>query len=725
MTEQTGLLFKSEGFNAIAKDLGAYEKGARACKDETKEFAAATKDLAAQGEAWIKVTRQQYQTLEQVEKALKATESKLAGLRYSKEKATDETRETIKILQQEQFALRRLKQEYGETAREVDRAAQERIRAERQAARESEQAARESTRAQEQYAQAWHMNIKKMVLWALGARTAFRLFSQIRNELRDTFLELYENTEEWKRFKLAYEGVMRALVVSAIPQGDLLEFLDNAAAYLNRTSEGFLQASAAVAGLSGAYQELTGMTLDPLRDPLGPGPLIGAIEGAVRLIRGQTDAQAVLTALYESYTDRLEESKDALDELGQESSEYQSALESLITATQRWDQQLIEHKQRLGEIRAEYEAARASAITSFYAQLEDIEADYQDRISDINENADKQRRKAQDNYNKRRVRAQKQANDAERQLQERHQLQMEFARRRYELSVLQSEAMYQYERGMLVAEGDVLAIEDLDARHRLEEQARRENYDLQMQQAEAMFQLQLRYQRQASREQAQLLRQALADQLRQIEEARQEQVEEAREGADDQRTEAKEGLQDQLSDAQDAYKKQLDAQNDHFNDLRQAHADFAADFGRQWDISASQVVQLFGASGAMEMSIRAAFARWAAYAAQLGPSLQFSMGGNIRRRYRTPRGHQYGGEFIASTPTPIMVGEGYQPERVSITPLSPIGGAVSVAWHGGAIPVHGTGAMDGADLSAVGDALAQGLVIGLQGSLLRFRGQRG
>jgi len=250
-----------------------------------------------------------------------------------------------------------------------------------------------------------------------------------------------------------------------------------------------------------------------------------------------------------------------------------------------------------------------------------------------------------------------------------------------------------------------------------------------------------------------MLREALADQLAEIEEQRREDITEAQAAAAEKRQLADEAYREDLAAAEENWREKTATEEANWQTFLTKTAENLADYAAKHNLSKEQVMSiwhaLMGPGQEMDSLVGQAIARnevqaalfeqaWtsalidirlealatAAAIASLGTA---GRGGSrppgIPQHY--PRGYQYGGEFIASQPTTIMVGEGYRPERVSIQPQSPIGGTMALSWRGGPIPVHGSGALEGQDLSTLGDSIAQGLVTELRGRILGYRGQRG
>jgi len=391
----------------------------------------------------------------------------------------------------------------------------------------------------------------------------------------------------------------------------------------------------------------------------------------------------------------------------------------VVDMFQQYEDMLEGHMRRIEKIEANYQKSIIKA-----------ERRYNKTVTDVQRDAQRDREKAYRDYERKLREAQEEANDNLEQMQREHELQMYYESERYRLNMLQDERMYQYERGRLVAMGDVLAIEDLDARHALEKQADEESYELRMREAEAMFRLQLEYAKKAAKDQMEQLRQALQDQLDEIDERERERLQSAKEAYDEDLAEAKLARDERLSEEEESYKESLRQWANHW-----------AEMVNEAQIGSEQVLEVlrnyFGPGELAEQLISDFHDRVQQYlelqlkvsAAVSGISggnggnggtsysdLVRGGGGNRPTRYRS---REFGGTDMVSQPTMFMAGEG-GPERITFQPQSAIGGAVDIQWSGGAIPVQGTGEFSGVDMSSVGDAIAQGLVVTLTRQLQQF-----
>lgn len=691
--------------------------------------------------------------LEENKKALHEVKEAIVIIRTEYGKMNEIRREAIKGLQQEKFALEetgRILQEQvrqqQDVAKETEQAAGRREQAEARVARETKRAQEQARREYERTRKAMSLNVKKLILWSLGARTAFRIFSKLRRELRDAAIALYGNTEEWKRMEKAVNRAMLSLVASLGELAGVPERTD-------LISQGF-EALGQILIIAGAGAIAF------------KNDLIATVQWAKLALEGASAQELMAYNLAAAERSRAEEAEyfknvltavdQAMADAEDKAKDYTSTIKSAVNAIRNANAALAEHRQSLEDVRKEWQVADLRAGGDFYRESEKINRELQEAITEINEKALANRERALAQANKRMQRQQQQANRNLEKLEAQHELQMEYNRRRYELTQIQNERVYQYQRGLLVAEGDVLAIEDLDARHELEEQAREENFRLQQQQAEAMFQLQLRFQRQAAREQAQILRESLMEQLALIEERRRDELDEAQASAAEQqaqaagvaadaRTDALAALKEQEADLEESNQKRLESEIEFWVNMLQEEGVgkdaiiqflknvYGPEFTGEMETIATRVIDTTERETARFTELwKAALQTVRAEILATGAALEgFSSfisgyGGGRPPRRPDPRGYQYGGEFIASQPTTIVVGEGGRPERVIVQPMqASMRGTMNVRWTGGAIPVHGSGSLSGADMSAFGQALAQGVATGIKSEFSGFRGQRG
>jgi len=358
---------------------------------------------------------------------------------------------------------------------------------------------------------------------------------------------------------------------------------------------------------------------------------------------------------------------------------------------------------------------------------EDIEIRHQQRLDKIDR--DYQRNKASKlrRYNRR---ADEERDDfllKELQAERDHLKELRHQRERYQLTTLQNERLYNYERMMLIAEGDVLAIEDLDARYDLEQRARKENQqqraretkeDFREDQTQRLekYKLELDHLKDAYRDQLNELRIQWEDQQLEAEIQRKEAM----------RTEERDYNQ-RLRDQADSHKLEMDQWAEHWGSIAKQTELGTAEvsriirdyFGPGGETS--QIIQQFLARYQQLMDIYANIEKIKSQVASTTPPVPFrrppvGVSEEVLGFWQyAGRPYQFGGSGLVTRPTLIPMGES-GPERFNVQPVS-LGGSLVLQWGGGPIPVHGTGDLTGMDLSGIGDVIARGLVMEMSNQL--------
>jgi len=568
--------------------------------------------------------------------------------------------------------------------------------------------------------------LNNIVKWGLGIRSIYVLYRTLRKELGEAFKELYGGTEAYKALTASIDNFWRSIITSLASGKTVEESLQGLANFVNEFSRMIRTASATISALNMFTKAIYS----------GMGPVVA------------------MTAYNKVLTGRLEEQEIQLQKAAQGGEEYQKAIEGIVGISRNWDNEMAQHAERIQAINDAWGQAQVTALGDLFGEMHQIATNEQAKISDVNTDALADRGKAFEDYNRRVAQTQKQAADEERKNAEQHALEMEFAARRHSLQMTQNERVYQASRNRLVAEGDVLAIEELDERTALERQTQEENYALQMQQAEAMYQLQARYQAEANRQQVESLRLALDEQLREIETRRREQVDEAKAAADEERAQAGMKYAGQLTDAKAAQMEQLSEEQKGHDERIAALGEMLAEYGRKNKLGLDEVQAIwesyYGPDSQIDTALSTAFARYRGYVdrftlgvetamtrtAAAVAAIRFTLPAELTGGMMLPgilrgtaggggrRGRQYGGEDIVSSPTPFMAGE-RGAERVTVQPLSTIGNAaMSLSWQGGPIPVQGQGNLEGADLSGIGDQLTIAIMSRIRTEVARY-GRRG
>lgn len=233
--------------------------------------------------------------------------------------------------------------------------------------------------------------------------------------------------------------------------------------------------------------------------------------------------------------------------------------------------------------RAKYGQSIGKEIAKGRKNLEKLEAEYQ-----------KRRVKAIAAYTKRVVEAEK---DLARDVAK---AQADFARREaqtrqnYELGRVQSERRYQFERARLVAEGDTLAIEQLDERHKLEQEEARENERLRQRQAKETQAVLVKAMREAGREQAVALAEALAEQLEELKEESREEADEQQQANAERLQEMADSFAEQQRMADEDYQRSIEKANLNYGRQQEELGRNLAKQEELQELGAGQVERLLG-----------------------------------------------------------------------------------------------------------------------------------
>jgi DNA repair exonuclease SbcCD ATPase subunit len=176
--------------------------------------------------------------------------------------------------------------------------------------------------------------------------------------------------------------------------------------------------------------------------------------------------------------------------------------------------------------------------------------------------------------------------------QEDFEREMKQSSERFQLDQLQSQRRYEYERAHLVAEGDTLAIEQLDELYKLEQQEAAENENLQQRQAQENFDAQIKDMETAAQDLLSELSSGLEEQLIEQEQAYREQLVQQQEANAERLAEMAADFADQqrLEDED----RQLAAQRQE-EDYRRQLADLGANLAdqlREHEIGSFDIAQL-------------------------------------------------------------------------------------------------------------------------------------
>jgi hypothetical protein len=399
------------------------------------------------------------------------------------------------------------------------------------------------------------------------------------------------------------------------------------------------------------------------------------MRGFEERFRAAAEAMGVLDERTEDSTQSLQRWSEATEEALLTEDDIGSAIDHIF----KYEDIVAKHQERLAEIEERYNRDRLRADRTYRDALIEAENNYQRRREDLISDHDSRLRLL---YARRRA-------DRERDL-ERHLLRLEHAREDYELRVLQSEREYQYERDRLVAEGDVLAIEELDARHALAQRSEEENYQQRVRQMQEMFDLQNQFQRESLDEQVAYLRQKLEEQLREAEEQYEQRVQKARDAYDE-----------DLRQAQEKRQELLDQEAADFQRQREQWAEHWAEIVRETGLAIEQVRQImaeyFG-EGAILDEMMATFMERRAYEVDLINRLLGAVNESVSEAYSnatqamTATQQLLGfnplagpGDAAAGPYLPTII---RQHEGTGFGQSAPPSQGYNLGWQGGPIPIE-------------------------------------
>lgn len=211
------------------------------------------------------------------------------------------------------------------------------------------------------------------------------------------------------------------------------------------------------------------------------------------------------------YLDAFEETFEEAEEIAEDN--WDKIADAVNSALDRIEDMQIAHNRRLADLaddnRIKQERAWAKYEISVAKEINKGQA----RIAKLEERYNKRRIKTIATFQKRIAKAEAKVSEARVKAAEDFDRRERHARERFQLDNIQSERRYQFERNRLVAEGDTLAIEQLDARYKLEQEEAKENEALRQRQAGESQTEQIREAGEAAREQIDELRQQLAEAL--------------------------------------------------------------------------------------------------------------------------------------------------------------------------------------------------------------------
>ena len=525
------------------------------------------------------------------------------------------------------------------------------------------------------------MMMARAVDWALG---------QIRQDLGEAVKDVYASTEEWEELTGAYDDFWRAVVISAAPRGDLLEFLSTFAGKIDAVSGKVLEFSAQQTGYAAVLDELNTQA----------GPLEKAFEflykiptarqGGMMASRlavwaenqGWLNKEVSLGEVYmEAYNERLKQNTEALDEVsGATEREAEKA-----KAAQKMIDELTQLRERASDKYQDYITRGLAAEEQYNQRVVDMNIKRARRLEDLDRQLAQRRQQVAQQL------AQRLAEIEAQETQDSEQARYDHARRMAEIEEQYQEQRRQILKRYQLSMFDAIANRDATAalramRTRREEldEAKRDrdkqnadaNTDYARQQAEQKHNLEL---------QRQQAHQAYQQQLADLAENRQEQE-----------AELDHSLQRELEDLERHNKWKLDAMR----------LTFLAEYKEAMQAYTSQ---------------EALYAQHLANMREIWGRLGGGFGQPPGGTQGFIGGYAEGGSFVTGGPTTATFGEAGVPELVTAIPLRglysdggnthqvsgamqfDVGGQVEAMLHG--YEGRLSGAISGAVHAAIRDVL--------------------
>jgi len=373
------------------KEIKASDKAA---DKEAERVAKAAKDAALSTKTvqdFIAVYKQKLTSVAQVEAEIRRLNQELTNLRYTQQGLNVDTEKERNEIAVRVAALKGLKTELAAVAAQQ----------------------KEATKTTHSGAKAWGAALKKMVLWGIGAASAYRLFMKIRRVITETIKELFQETEEYKRLTAATDTFKAALLAVIGGEEDWLEALDNMGKAINESADGIVRAAGVIKGYFSILDE-AGRRSAKLQWQLiamgahfvGNEELALKYANAVKVLGDETSyAQLWLDAYADTQEDYVELQELHIEKTKEQTEaekRYADYLEKYTDAFTDYVDDLVnlyeEYSRRLEDIERDFLDAVADMQLDAARKREDIERTYRRKLEDIERTTQDDRRKAEEDY---------------------------------------------------------------------------------------------------------------------------------------------------------------------------------------------------------------------------------------------------------------------------------------------------------------------------------------
>jgi len=413
----------------------------------------------------------------------------------------------------------------------------------------------------------------------------------------------------------------------------------------------------------------------------------------------------------QTYADAFEETFPEIEEEAEDT--WDRTVDAVNDALNRIEDLQIAHNRRLADLADDYRIKQERAWAKYEASIVKEIVRGQKAIAKVQQRYEDRRVKAIANYTKRVMRAEETLARNIAKAQADFALRESQAAERHNLDRIQSERRYQFERNRLIAEGDTLAIEELDARYKLEQEEARENERLRQRQAQETQDAMVRAMEAAGRAQAEALAESLAEQLAELEEQSRREVAEREQANRERIDEMAAGYADQQRMADEDYQRSIGKANLNYQRQQEDLGRNLAQQEELQELGAENVERLldryYGEDGIAERIMKTWHEREDARIA-VTAALLASLAG-IEWTPLLPGGIPMPGQQVGmdeggvvTGPATVQVGAGITEAFIPIQAGG--GGSFDVSWSGGPIPITGLEGASPSDVSQIARELA-------------------
>jgi len=411
---------------------------------------------------------------------------------------------------------------------------------------------------------------------AAVAAAGVAIWSKIGEAAMEYLARSEEVIEIQKRVNHEWDDASRQLAQTLIPlKVELLEVELRTAKAVNASADAFTGLVSKIhAGLAAVIAAL-GVLPEAIEMALrGEKPLFEDLWERMAEAGGEK-----IDEVMQAYEDAAKETFPEVEEEAENT--WESIADAVNNALDRIEDMQRAHNRRLLDMADDYRLKQERAWARYEKAVEKEIDRGQARIVKLEERYLKRRAKTIASYERRIAKAEEKINEARIKAQEDFERKERHARERYQLDVLQSERRYQFERNRLVAEGDTLAIEELDARYKLEQEEAKENEKLRQRQSREGQAEQIREAGEAAREQIDELRQQLAETLAEQETNYFEQIDAQKRANQDRLAEMAVNFADRQAMADEDYQRSIDKANMNY---RRQQEDLGRNLARQEEL---------------------------------------------------------------------------------------------------------------------------------------------